>query len=127
MGLTSVIAAAVAAWVFGAVWYMLFSGRWLEAQGLADGEIDRRNPVPHVLAFLCLLLVAGMLRHVLVMAGISGAGGALVTGFGLGAFVALPWLAMGVLYAGRSPALIWIDGLYPVIGMALMGLVMALV
>lgn len=126
MGILSVIAAAVAAWLFGAVWYMVLSERWLEAQGLTTEEIDRRSPLPHVVGFLCLLLVAGMMRHMFGMAGIETVGKGLVSGLGLGAFIAAPWLVMNVLYSGRSKALIWIDGGYAVIGCTIVGTVLTL-
>ncbi len=126
MEILSVILAAAAAWVFGAIWYMVLSRSWMEAQGIDENQIDRRNPLPYVMSFLLLVVVAGMVRHVLTMSGITAPGAAILSGLGLGAFVAAPWVAMGVLYSNRGVSLIWIDGLYPVIGCAIIALVLAL-
>ena len=126
MGFLSVIAAAAAAWVFGAVWYMVLGQRWTEAHGLDPDDLQARGPAPFIASFFLLLLTAGMIRHVLITSGVDGAGGAFVAGLGLGAFVAAPWVAMGVLYVGKPLSLLWIDGVYPVIGCGIMAAVLAL-
>ncbi len=126
MEIISVIAAAAAAWIFGAVWYGVIGKHWMAASGLTEETIDRKNPVPYIGSFLCAILVAGMLRHVLAMAGIEGIGKSAVTGLGLGLFVAAPWIATNVLFGMRSRNLIWMDGVYPAAGMTLMGMVLAL-
>ncbi|WP_167767065.1 DUF1761 domain-containing protein [Jannaschia formosa] len=127
MGILSVVLAAVAAWVFGAVWYGVIGRQWMAASGLTEESIDRGNPVPYVGSFLCALLVAGMLRHVLVSSGVEGAWSGMVTGLGLGLFVATPWIATIVLFSQRPRDLIWMDGVYPTVGMALMGLILTTV
>ncbi|MEM7644789.1 MAG: DUF1761 domain-containing protein [Pseudomonadota bacterium] len=126
MGIIAVIAAALAAWIFGAVWYGVIGKQWMAATGLTDDSIDRKNPVPYVGSFLCAVLVAGMTRHIFAMSGIEKIFGGLVTGLGLGAFIAAPWIATNVLFQQKPRSLIWMDGAYPTIGMALMGLVLAL-
>lgn len=126
MGVISVIAAAAAAWIFGAVWYGVIGTRWMEAQGLTEASIDRSNPLPYIGSFLCCILVAAMTRHILTMSGIDGIGASAATGFGLGLFVAAPWIATNVLFSNKNRGLIWMDGAYPVGGMLLMGIVLAL-
>ncbi|MDF0602347.1 DUF1761 domain-containing protein [Psychromarinibacter sp. C21-152] len=126
MGIISVIAAAAAAWIFGAVWYGVIGRRWMEAQGLTEESLNRSDPVPYIGSFICCILVAGMTRHILAMSGIDTLGAAAVTGLGLGLFVAAPWIATNVLFSVRSKALIWMDGAYPAVGMTLMGIVLAL-
>lgn len=126
MEVLNVIAAAVAAWVFGAVWYMALSKQWMEASGLTPESIDQKNPVPYVVSLIGAILVAGMTRHIMATSGVTTAGGGFVTGLGLGLFVALPWIVNNVLYGQRDTRLIWLDGGYPVIGTAIIGLVLNL-
>lgn len=126
MGIISVIAAAAAAWIWGAVWYGIIGKQWMPAAGLTEDTIDRKNPIPYIGSFLCALLVAGMLRHVLATSGMTDLGGAAITGLGLGLFVAVPWMATNVMFQQRPWSLIWMDGAYPAVGMGLMGIVLAL-
>ncbi|WP_425051612.1 DUF1761 domain-containing protein [Psychromarinibacter sp. S121] len=126
MGIISVILAAAAAWIFGAVWYGVIGTRWMEAQGLTEETIDRSNPVPYIGSFLCCIVVAGMTRHVLAMSGIDTVGKAAITGLGLGLFIAAPWIATNVLFSNKSKSLIWMDGVYPAAGMTLMGIVLGI-
>ena len=127
MEIVSVVAAAAAAWVFGAVWYGVNGARWMAAQGLTEARIDRKNPVPYIGSFVCALLVAGMLRHVLAASGVTTLGAAAVSGLGIGLFIAAPWVATNVLFAQKPKALIWIDGAYPAIGCTLMAAVLVLI
>ena len=68
MGFLAVIAAAVASFVFGSIWYMSLAKPWMAASGVDLDEngnpANRSNPVPYITSFLCALLVAGMMRHV---------------------------------------------------------------
>ena len=126
MELLNVIAAAAAAWIFGAVWYGVIGKQWMAASGLTEETVNRSNPVPYIGSFLCALLVAGMTRHIMAASGVETVGAAVVMGLGLGAFIAAPWVATNVLFSQRDRNLIWMDGVYPTVGMALMGLVLAL-
>ena len=127
MGFLSVVAAATAAWIFGAIWYGVVGKQWMAASGLTEESVNRSNPAPYIVSFLCALLVAGMMRHVLVTSGVETVGKGLLTGLGLGLFIAVPWGVTNVLFAQRDRALIWMDGVYPTVGMALMGVVLVLV
>lgn len=126
MEILSVIAAAVAAWVFGAVWYGLNSKAWMEATGLTEDSINRSNPMPYIVSFIGTVLVAGMTRHIMTTSGVhTGLAGAL-TGFGLGAFIATPWIAANVMFGQKPAKLIWIDGVYATGGCTIIGLVLGL-
>ncbi|MHA6346010.1 DUF1761 domain-containing protein [Roseivivax sp. CAU 1761] len=131
MDLVAILAAALAAWLFGAGWYMALSARWIRASGVAVGADGRpanaSRAAPYLVSFLAMLVAAAMMRHVLTAAGIAGAGAGLTAGAGLGAFIALPWLATNYAFAGRPAALTLIDGGYAVAGSALMGLVLTLI
>jgi hypothetical protein len=127
MGFLSVVAAATAAWIFGAIWYGVVGKQWMAASGLTEESLNRSNPAPYIVSFLCALLVAGMMRHVLVTSGVETVGKGLLTGLGLGLCIAAPWGVTNVLFAQRDRTLIWMDGVYPTVGMALMGVVLVLV
>lgn len=125
MGILSVVLAAVAAWVFGAIWYGIVGQRWMAASGLTEETVNRKDPAPYIVSFICALLVAGMFRHILSMTGIEGLGKSALMGLGLGLFIVAPWIATNVMFGQKDRALIWMDGMYPTIGMALMGIVFA--
>ncbi len=126
MEFLNVAAAAVAAWIFGSIWYMALAKPWMEDVGLTEDTIDRKNPVPYIGSFLCALIVAGMMRHIFESSGVHTSGYGLISGLGLGLFIAAPWLTTNYLFAGRPKRLILIDGGYATGGCAVMGLVLTL-
>ncbi|HHB81580.1 MAG TPA: DUF1761 domain-containing protein, partial [Aliiroseovarius sp.] len=112
MEIINVIAAAAAAWIFGAIWYGVMGKRWMAAAGLTEETINRKNTAAFIGSFLCAILVAGMIRHVFAASNVTEMGGALVSGLGLGLFVASPWLVTNYLFAQRPVALMVIDAVY---------------
>lgn len=129
MGIGSVLLAAVAAWVVGAAWYMTLSRHWISASGVPVDEAGRPangGAMAHVVSLVALVLVAGMMRHAFATAGITGAGKGLLSGLGLGAFVAAPWIAITYVYAARPRALWLIDGGYAIVATGVIGLVLGL-
>ncbi|MEM8824523.1 MAG: DUF1761 domain-containing protein [Pseudomonadota bacterium] len=126
MGIIAIIVAAAAAWIFGAVWYGIIGKQWMEAAGLTEDSIDRKNPVPYVGSFLCAIVVAAMTQYIFTATGTETVAGGFITGLGLGALIAAPWIATNVLFQQKSKSLIWMDGAYPTLGMAVMGLVLTL-
>lgn len=126
MGLLSVLVAALVGYAFGAAWYMALSKPWMKAVGLTEDTIDRKDPAPFIVAFLMAVVVAGMMRHILAMGGLDGFFASLMTGFGLGAFVAMPWMVNNIMFGERDRNLIWIDGGYAVGGCTVIGAVLGL-
>ena len=128
MGILAVVLAAAAAWIYGAVHYMTLSKPWMQAAGIpmtAEGKpAGNGSPLPFVLSAVAMLLVAGMMRHVLAMSGIEGAGKSLVTGLGVGLFFIAPWIMINNAYGMKPPKLTLIDGGYAVIGCGIIGLVL---
>lgn len=130
MGILSVVAAAAAGWVFGAAYYMALSKPWIEATGIevdADGRPRGGNALPFVLSAVAMLLVAGMMRHVFQMSGLTTAGAGFVSGLGVGLFFIAPWIMINNAYGMRPFKLTLIDGGYATFGCAIMGLVLTLV
>ena len=132
MQFLSVLAAAAASYGFGAVWYMVLAKPWMAAAGVreedikdADGKM-KGGPAPFITALVAAVLVAGMMRHIFSLAGITGVDKGLVSGLGLGLFIATPWIATNYGFAMRPRALTLIDGGYATIGCSIMGLVLTL-
>jgi len=130
MELVNVLAAAMASYIFGAVWYMSLAQPWMEAAGVETGENGRPSEnagaVPYIIAFVCAIIVAGMMRHIFSLGGVEGITKGLVAGLGIGAFLATPWIATNYAFAGRPGKLTLIDGGYATIGCGIIGLVLEL-
>lgn len=124
----NVLAAAVAGFAVGAVWYITLSRPWIAASGVkvgADGQPAGRA-TPFIVSFAVMLVVAGFMRHIFAGSGIATPGGGALAGFGIGAFLIAPWTAMNYAYAGRPAMLSLIDGGYAVLGCTAIGLVLTL-
>ena len=130
MGFFAVIAAGVAAFVFGAIWYTVLAKPWLAVSGVEVDETgqpaNRANPVPYITSIVGAIIVAGMMRHVFVLSGIDTVGEGLVSGLGIGLFMSVPWLATNYGFAGRPFRLTMIAGGYAAIGSAVIGTVLSL-
>ncbi|MGR3315802.1 DUF1761 domain-containing protein [Marinibacterium profundimaris] len=131
MELLKILLAAAASYVFGALWYMVLSKRWIEASGVGiDAKTGRpanaSDPVPYVTAFIASVMVAGIMRHTFQGAGITTPAMGSVAGLGFGLFLVSPWIATFYGFSDRPRALVLIDGGYATIGCGLIGLVLTL-
>ena len=117
--------------MFGAVWYMALSKPWMEASGVPVGEdgkpVNSSSPVPYVISLICVVIVAGMMRHSFATAGIGTFGKGLVSGLGIGLFFITPWIVLNNTYSIRPFRLALIDGGYATFGCAIIGAILALV
>ena len=109
----AILAAAVASFLFGGVWYGMFSKQWVAAAGKTEAELMQAGMlVPMLITGLCLLVMAW------VLAGIMGHLGrgqiTLRNGLISGAFCWLGFvattLAVNHAYQGSKRALTLIDG-----------------
>ena len=130
MGFLSVLAAAAASWVFGAIWYMALAKPWMAAAGVKVGPDGKPqgngSPLPFVLSAVAMILVSGMMRHVFALSGIVGVDKGLVAGLGVGLFFISPWIMINNAYPGRPFKLTLIDGGYATFGCAIIGAVLTL-
>ncbi len=127
MDLLIVVMAAVLAWVVGAVWNMIVSRPRARMSGVRvdnTGRPDGKSALPYLIAGLGLVVVAGMMRHVFAMSGIDTLGAGLVSGFGIGAFLVMPWMLINNVHLQRPLRLTLIDGGYAVLACAAMGAVL---
>lgn len=130
MEILNVLAAAAGSFVFGAVWYMSLSKPWMKAAGIqmdANGKpMGNGSPMPFVYSALCLVVVAGFMRHIFASSGVTTPGAGLVAGLGIGLFFITPWTLLNNAYAMRPFKLTLIDGGYATIGCAISGLILNL-
>ncbi len=130
MEIINVLAAAASAYVFGAIWYSFWGKTWMQAAEISlediKGPDGKQSPMPFIISAICVIIVAGMMRHLFAMAGIEEAGKGLLTGFGIGLFIVSPWIATNYAYGMRRRNLTLLDGGYATIGCTLMGLVLTL-
>lgn len=125
-----VIIAAAVAYGFGAFWYIRMSKPWIAAAGIpvdaAGKPQGSGSPMPFVIGFVAELLVAGMMRHIFAMAQLDSLVEGIMGGFGIGAFLITPWVAMNYAFAARPFRLTMIDGVNSIVGCTLMGIVLAI-
>jgi len=122
MDIVSVIVAAAAAFIWGAIWYTINGSRWAAAIGKTQEEIKAdKNPMPYIIAGLVALVTAGMMRHIFYMAGIANFQEGIIAGLGTGAFIAAPYVIIHYSFGGRPKALWWIDGLHTTIAVGIIG------
>ena len=129
MAYLAVLVAAAAGFAIGAVWYIALSKQWIKAAGIAvgpDGRPQGGSPLIMVYGFLCVLVVAGMMRHAFAMSGIDTLGEGLVSGLGIGLFFITPWITLNVLFGMKPKELAMIDGGYATLACGVMGMVLTL-
>ncbi|MFV1462492.1 DUF1761 domain-containing protein [Phaeobacter sp. JH20_36] len=130
MEILNVIAAAIAGFVLGAVWYGVLAEPWMQAAKVPRDENGKptggQTPAVFVATFVLQLIVAGMMRHVFALSGIDTVGGGLVGGLGVGLFFITPWIMINNLYAVRPLRLSMIDGGYATLACGAIGIVLTL-
>jgi hypothetical protein len=126
----NVVAAAVGTFAFGAIWYIAMSGPWVRAAGIAVDAQGRPagngSPLPFVIGFAAMLIVAGTMRHMFAFGGIDTIGEGIGAGAGVGAFFISAWVAMNYAFSMRPLALWLIDSVNAVVGCAIMGAILTL-
>lgn len=122
----AVLAAAVSAFLLGALWYsVLFKQAWLAASGVDPEQAEAGNPaVIFGLAFVLSLLAA------FVFAMFLGPQPSLALGLGAGFSAGLFWVAgsfgINYLFEGKSLKLWLINGGYHTAQFTVYGLILAL-
>ena len=111
----AVIAAAVAAWLFGAAYYTPLGKTWLAAQGKTIEEIQCGGKTgfarvfPFILSFVAEILMAAMLAGLIIRSGPVTVSHGLKLGFGIWLGFVLTTIAVNYAYADRQPLLTLID------------------
>ncbi|MES0869715.1 Protein of unknown function [Pseudovibrio denitrificans] len=79
--LPGVLAAGIASYIFGSIWYYVLSYSWMKAVGISEEDVQM-SPSTYVVTFLCEMIMAFVLAGILVYSGsvtiISGITAAIV-------------------------------------------------
>ncbi len=108
----AVFAAALAAWLFGAAWYMGLGKQYQHALGLSPEDCkDKKMPIiPLVVCFVGELALAWTLFSLFPRLGVQSVLDGVMTGLILSlVFMVVPMLVNN-MFGGRQPKLSLIDG-----------------
>jgi len=124
----AILAAGVAGWIFGAIWYGLLSKPYQRALGLDPDDCkDKKMPMaPMVASFLVALVMSAVLYQLLTNLGVIGLLPAAVAGFTIGAGFLLTATLVNNMFQQKSFALTVIDGGHWVLAVVVEAVVIAL-
>ena len=110
----AVLAAGLAGWIFGAVWYGVLGKPWQRALGLNPDDCKgKKMPLaPMVTSFIVALVMSAVLYPVLLSAGARSVVPAAVTGLILGIGFLFCSQLVNNMFQQRSFTLTVIDGLH---------------
>jgi hypothetical protein len=113
----AILIAGLAGFAFGAAWYGLLGRQWMAARGLTIAEAKAKtgpSPVPFIVSFVALLIMALMLSGVLVHLALGGMAISARTGAISGALLWLGFvittMAVNHAFQGERRMLTVIDG-----------------
>ena len=115
-----ILVAAIASFMFGAVWYGTLARQWMEARGVSAAEMETAKaamgsiPIPYVIAFAAQLLMAWMFAGLLLHMARGGTPvsirGGLISGFFLWLGFVITTMAVNHAFQGVKRSLTVIDG-----------------
>lgn len=123
----AIIAASVAFFVVGFLWYgVLFSDAWMAAEGITEEEAAGDSPIWMVLGFVITVMQVAGLALVLKWKGVTGLSDAAMTAAILWALFALPFTLYGFAYSpGHNSTLLMIDASHLLVGWVISAVVLS--
>jgi hypothetical protein len=124
----AILAAGLAGWLFGAVWYTTLGKAWQRAQGL-DPEGCKGKPMPKtplVVAFLAALVMSAVLYQVLTNLGVMGVAPSALAGLTIGVGFLATSTLVNNLFQQKSMALTAIDAGHWVLAVVVESVVISL-
>ncbi len=123
-----ILAAGLAGWLLGAVWYTALGRPWQRALGLNPDDCKgKKMPMtPMVVSFLAACVMSAVLYQLLTNLGVMGLVPSLVTGLTIGVGFLATSILVNNLFQQRSFVLTIIDGAHWVLAVAVESLVIAL-
>src|ERR1700679_760587 len=124
----AILAAGLAGWLFGAIWYTSLGKVWQRAQGL-DPEGCRGKPMPKtplVVAFLAAIVMSAVLFQLLSNLGVTGVAPSALAGLTIGAGFLATSTLVNNLFQQKSILLTIIDGGHWVLAVVVEAVVLAL-
>jgi len=124
----AILAAGVAGWVFGAIWYTALGKVWQRALGLNPDDCkDKKMPLlPMVASFVAALVMSAVLYQLLTNLGVLGIWPSMVAGFTVGVGFVLTTILVNNMFQQRSFALTVIDGSHWVLALVIEAAVISL-
>ena len=103
--ITAVLIAAVAAWIFGAIYYTVFSKAWIAARGETmeslkakmEGKSGLAKVAPFIISFIAEIVMASALQGILFHSGMNSVRQGIIAG-------ALIWLGFVLTTLGVNNA-----------------------
>jgi len=123
-----ILAAGLAGWIFGAVWYGALSKSYQRALGLNPDDCkDKKMPMaPMVVAFLAALVMSAVLYQLLTNLGVLGVMGAAIAGLTLGVGFLATSIVVNNMFQQKSAMLTIIDAGHWVLALVIESVVIAL-
>jgi hypothetical protein len=124
----AILAAGVAGWIFGAVWYGVLSKPYQRALGLNPDDCkDKKMPMaPMVVAFLSALVMSAVLYQLLGNLGVMGLVPSAIAGFTIGVGFLLTSVLVNNMFQQKSFTLTVIDGGHWVLAVVIEAVVISL-
>ncbi|MCX7281334.1 MAG: DUF1761 domain-containing protein [Alphaproteobacteria bacterium] len=124
-----ILAAGLAGWLLGAVWYTALGKPWQRALGLnpddCKGKPMPKTP-PLLVAFLSACVMSAVLYQLLINLGVMGVAASAVAGATIGVGLLLTSILVNNLYQQRSFMLTVIDGGHWVLAVVIESVVISL-
>jgi hypothetical protein len=120
----AVVIAGIVQFVFGAIWYTLFSQPWMTAVGKTQEQLKADNagsPLPYIIAIVTAIIMAYTIAWLLPKLSAQSAAGGARVGVTLALTLIATTLALNYGFEGRSLTLWLINAGYITAGMAIMG------
>jgi hypothetical protein len=126
--LIAILAAGLAGWIFGAVWYTVLGKPWQRALGLNPDDCkDKKMPMaPMVTSFLVAVVMSAVLYQLLTNLGVVGLMPSAIAGLTLGVGLMLTSTLVNNMFQGRSFTLTLIDGGHWALALVIESVVIAL-
>jgi hypothetical protein len=124
----AILAAAVAGWVFGAIWYGALGKAWQRARGL-DPESCKGQKMPlapMVISFLAAIVMSAVLYQLLANLGVLGVGPAALAGLTIGVGFLLTSTLVNNMFQQKPFTLTVIDGCHWVLAVVVEAVVLSL-
>jgi Protein of unknown function (DUF1761) len=124
----AILAAGLAGWIFGAVWYTSLGKVWQRAQGLNPDDCkDKKMPMaPMVVSFLAALVMSAVLYQLLTNLGVMGVMPSAVAGLTIGVGFLASSTLVNNMFQQKSLMLTAIDGSHWVLAVVIEAVVISL-
>ena len=126
--LVAIAAAAVAGWIFGAIWYGVLGKAWTVAQGKNPDDCKgQKMPVaPMVASFVAALVMSAVLYRLLSNLGVMGMVPSAIAGATIGVGFVLTTTLVNNMFQQKSLMLTVIDSAHWVLALVVEAVVIAL-